>query len=60
MPMKSEKQRRMLHGAKKDPALREKIGINMSAVEKMTDHDTGGRLPEKVKNKIRQRSKQRY
>lgn len=45
--------------AKKDPALRKRMHVNLDAVEKMTEHDTGGRLPEKVRKTVKKRNREK-
>ncbi len=57
MPFKSASQRRLFWSAKSNPALRKKLHVNLSAVEKMTEHDTGGKLPEKVKKVAKKRTR---
>jgi len=37
--------------ARSNPDVREKFHLNMSAVKKMTEHDAGGKLPERAKKK---------
>lgn len=39
--------------AKGNRAVREKFHLNMSAVQKMTGHDEGGKLPKRVKKRKR-------
>ena len=48
-PFASEKQRRLFHAAKKDPAVRKRYGISKGAAKRMTDHDTRGKLREYVR-----------
>ena len=59
MPFKSSAQRRLMWAAKKDPALRKRMHVNLDAVEKMTEHDTGGRLPEKVRKTVKKRNREK-
>ena len=49
MPFKSEKQRKLFWAAKSSARLRRKARLKRSAVDKMTSHDSGGKLP-KVSN----------
>lgn len=48
MPFKSEKQRRLMFAAQKNPTVRNRFQIKKKAADEMTEHDTGGVLPERV------------
>jgi hypothetical protein len=51
MPFKSQAQRNLFYAAKGDPELRRAKGLTLTTVSKFTDHDTGGKLPRKVKKR---------
>jgi len=46
MPFVSEKQRKYMWWLKSNPKARKSAGLKRQEVNKMTAHDTGGKLPE--------------
>jgi len=55
MPFKSQAQRNLMFAAKNDPKVRKRTGISKKTAEDLTEHDTGGKLPKKVKPPKRRR-----
>lgn len=49
MPFVSQKQRALFWAAKGNRKVAKKKGLNMKAVEEMTAHDEGGKLPTRAK-----------
>lgn len=59
MPFKSEAQRRLMWAARRNPRIRKEKGISKAAAHKMTEHDTGGKLPavsEETRKALRRKS----
>ena len=59
MPFKSQKQRAMFWKAEHDPKFRKKMGLTEEQVDKMTEHDKGGKLPERAEKDDKKGKKRR-
>ncbi len=51
MPPVSEKQRRFMWAARKDPKVAKREGVSQAVAKEFTDADKGGKLPEKAKSR---------